>query len=69
MDVLKSGKGDIRCGFFVDIEQLKDLYDAFRKKLAYLAGYRANIGILEQVFKDHRCLLQNFFKNIKGRAR
>ncbi|MCP4481301.1 MAG: hypothetical protein GY817_00530 [bacterium] len=56
-------------GFFVNIVQLKDLYDAFRKTLAYLAGYRENIGIFEQVFKEHRRLLQNFFKNIKGRAR
>ena len=59
----------VAVGFFVNIVQLKDLYDAFRKTLAYLAGYRENMGIFEQFFKEHRRLLQNVFKIIKGRAR
>ena len=44
--------------FFVNIVQLKDLCDAFRKTLAYLAGYRE---ILEYLSKFLRSIVV-FFK-------
>ncbi len=44
-------------GFFCQ-QLAKDLYDAFRNTLAYLAGYRENLRIFEQVLKEHRRLFK-----------
>ena len=58
----------VAVGFFVNIVQLKDLYDAFRNTLAYLSGYREHCRIFGQVLEEHRRLLQNVFKNKKVSA-
>ena len=48
----------VAVGFFVNIVQLKDLYDAFRKTLAYLAGCRENnelfIGKVRNLTQDFK---------------
>ncbi len=43
----QAGKEIFAVVFFVNNTQLKDLNDAFRNTLAYLAGYRENLGIFE----------------------
>ncbi len=45
----QAGKESFAVVFFVNNTQLKDLFDAFRNTLAYLAGYRENLRIFEQV--------------------
>ncbi len=54
----QAGKEIFAVGFFFNNTQLKDLYDTFRKKLAYLAGYRE---ILEYLSKSWRSIVV-FFK-------